>query len=57
MAKHLFRMQNVLKRRGKGANKELLVHRKGWPKKYDTWIPQNQLVALQQTLFKIATFT
>ena len=47
--KHLFRIEKILKRRGRGANKEVLVHWKGWPKKYDSWIPHNQLVALQQT--------
>ena len=47
--KHLFRIETILKRRGRGANKEVLVHWKGWPKKYDSWIPHNQLVALQQT--------
>ena len=47
-AHHLFRIEKVLKHRGKGANKEVLVHWKGWPKKYDSWIPYNQLVALQK---------
>ncbi|XP_068690215.1 uncharacterized protein [Montipora foliosa] len=47
--KHLFRIETILKRRGRGANKEVLVHWKGWPKKYDSWIPHNQLVALHQT--------
>ena len=45
---HLFRIERILKRRGKGANKEVLVHWKGWPKKYDSWIPYKQLVSLQQ---------
>ena len=48
-AKHLFRIEKILNRSRRGANKEVLVHWKGWPKKYDSWIPHNQLVALQQT--------
>lgn len=46
---HLFRIEKILKYRGKGASKEALVHWKGWPKKYDSWIPYKQLVSLQQT--------
>ena len=45
---HLFRIEKILKHRGKGVNKEVLVHWKGWPKKYDSWIPYKQLVSLQQ---------
>ena len=45
---HLFRIENILKHRGKGASKEVLVHWKGWPQKYDSWIPYKQLVSLQQ---------
>ncbi|CAH3024098.1 unnamed protein product [Porites evermanni] len=41
---HLFRIEKTLKYRGKGASKEALVHWKGWPKKYDSWIPYKQLV-------------
>ena len=44
---HLFRIEKILKYRGKGASKEALVHWKGWPKKYDNWIPYKQLVSLQ----------
>ena len=44
---HLFRIEKILKYRGKGASKEALVHWKGWPKKYDSWIPYKQLVSLQ----------
>ena len=44
---HLFRIIKILKYRGKGTQKEALVHWKGWPKKYDSWIPNKQLVALQ----------
>ena len=44
---HLFRIIKILNYRGKGTQKEALVHWKGWPKKYDSWIPNKQLVALQ----------
>ena len=44
---HLFRVDKVLRRRGKGAQAEVLVHWKGWPKKYDSWIPAQQLVSLR----------
>ena len=44
---HLFRVQKVLRRRGKGGQAEVLVHWKGWPKKYDSWIPARQLVSLK----------
>ena len=35
-------------RRGKGRKKEVLVHWKGWPKSYDSWLPASQLISLQQ---------
>ena len=44
---HLFRVEKVLRRRGKGGQAEVLVHWKGWPKKYDSWIPARQLVSLK----------
>ena len=44
---HLFRVEKVLRRRGKGRQAEVLVHWKGWPKKYDSWIPARQLVSLK----------
>ncbi|CAH3175244.1 unnamed protein product [Porites lobata] len=44
---HLFRIEKILKYRGKGASQEALVHWKGWPKKYDSWITHKQLVSLQ----------
>ena len=46
---HLFRVEKVLKFRGKGANKEALVQWKGHPSKYNSRLPYEQLVALQQT--------
>lgn len=45
---HLFRIEKILKRRGKGRKKEVLVHWKGWPKSYDSWLPASQLVSLQR---------
>ena len=44
---HLFRVEKVLRRRGKGGQAEVLVHWKGWPKKYDSWISARQLVSLK----------
>ena len=44
---HLFRVEKVLRRRGKGGQAEVLVHWKGWPKKYNSWIPARQLVSLK----------
>ena len=44
---HLFRVEKVLRRRGKGGQAEVLVHWKGWPKKYDSWIPARQLVSIK----------
>ena len=44
---HLFRIDKILKYRGKGVQNKALVHWKGWPKKYDSWIPYKQLVAPQ----------
>ena len=43
---HLFRIEKILKSRGKGRKKEVLVHWKGWPKSYDSWLPVSQLVSL-----------
>jgi len=40
----LWRVDAVLKERGKGVDREVLVHWHGWPKKYDEWIPAGHLV-------------
>ena len=45
---HLFCIEKILKSRGKGKKKEVLVHWKGWPKSYDSWLPASQLVSLQR---------
>lgn len=47
-ADHLFRIEKILKGRGKGRQKEVLVLWKGWPRSYASWIPFKQLVSLQQ---------
>lgn len=39
----LWRVDAVLDERGKGKEKEVLVHWHGWPKKYDEWIPAGHL--------------
>ena len=41
---HLFRVEKVLRRRCKGGQAEVLVHWKGWPKKYDSWIPVSKMM-------------
>ena len=40
----LWRVDAILKTRGKGEKKEVFVHWHGWPKKYDQWIPAGHLV-------------
>ena len=40
----IFRIEKIVKRRGKGKKKQLLVHWKGWPEKYNSWIPADQLL-------------
>jgi len=42
--KTLWRVDTILKTRGKGPDKEHFVHWFGWPKKYDQWIPASHLV-------------
>ena len=45
---HLFRIEKILKSRGKGKKKEVLVHWKGWRRSYDSWLPARELVSLQR---------
>ena len=40
----LWRVDAILKTRGKGEKKEVFVHWHGWPKKYDQWLPAGHLV-------------
>ncbi|MCG7889501.1 MAG: hypothetical protein N0C80_04375, partial [Candidatus Thiodiazotropha endolucinida] len=35
----LFKVQKILKRRGKGRNREVLVRFLGYPPKFDQWLP------------------
>ena len=39
----LFRIEKILKARGKGKNEQYLVRWSGWPSKYDQWIPASSL--------------
>ena len=43
-ADDIFRIEKIEKTRGKGKKKELFVHWKGWPVKYNSWIPADQLL-------------
>ena len=43
-ADDIFRIEKIEKTRGKGKKKELLAHWKGWPVKYNSWIPADQLL-------------
>ena len=40
---NLFKIEKVLKNKGRGKNKKVLVHWKGWPKKFDSWIPAKNI--------------
>ena len=39
----LFRIEKILKTRGKGEHVEYLVRWSGWPSKYDQWVPASSL--------------
>ncbi|XP_048583930.1 uncharacterized protein LOC116613861 [Nematostella vectensis] len=39
----LYRIEKVLKTRGKGAKKEHLVKWRGWPAKYNSWVPAREV--------------
>ena len=41
---NLFKVDTILKYRGRGKNKEALVKWKGWPKKFNSWIPASDLI-------------
>ena len=41
---NLFKVDIILKYRGRGKNKEALVKWKGWPKKFNSWIPASDLI-------------
>jgi transposase InsO family protein len=42
-----FIVDRVIKSRGRGANKQLLVSWRGYPSKFDSWIPASNLTQLQ----------
>ena len=39
----MFKVEKVIKYKGRGNKREALVHWLGWPKQFDSWIPINQL--------------
>ena len=39
----LFRIDKIVKTRGKGKNEQYLVRWSGWPSKYDQWLPASSL--------------
>ncbi|XP_024867743.1 uncharacterized protein LOC112451997 [Temnothorax curvispinosus] len=42
-----FIVDRVIKTRGRGANKQVLVSWRGYPSKFDTWIPASNLTSFQ----------
>ena len=44
----LFLIDKIIKYKGRGKNKEALVSWKGWPKKFNSWIPASNLIKLKQ---------
>ena len=47
-ADYLFKIEYVIKYKGCGKNKEALVKWKGWPKKFNSWIPASSLVTISK---------
>ena len=43
---NMFRIEKILKIRGKGKHEEYLVRWSGWPRKYDQWLPASSLKRL-----------
>ena len=43
---NMFRIEKILKLRGKGKDEEYLVRWSGWPSKYDQWLPVSSLKRL-----------
>ena len=39
----MFKIEKVIKYKGRGNRKEALVHWLGWPKQFDSWIPVSNL--------------
>ena len=44
----LFKIDHIIKYRGKGKKKEALVRWKGWSKRFDSWIPVSNIKPLQK---------
>jgi len=42
-----FIVDRVIKSRGRGSNKQLLVSWRGYPRKFNTWIPASSLTHLR----------
>ena len=39
----MFKIEKVIKYKGRGNKKEALVHWLGWPKHFDSWIPASEI--------------
>ena len=39
----MFKIEKVLKYKGRGNKREALVHWLGWPKHFDFWIPFSEI--------------
>ena len=39
----MFKIEKIIKYKGRGNRKEGLVHWLGWPKQFDSWIPVSNL--------------
>lgn len=44
---NVFRVDRVLQKRGKGKQAKALVAWKGWPSKYNTWVPASSIIQLK----------
>ena len=45
-SKKSFKIEKVLKKRGRGKNEEFLIRWKNWPKKYDSWVKSSEIEEL-----------
>ena len=43
VSEDLFKIENIIKYKGRGINKKALVQWKGWPKKFNSWIPAQNI--------------
>ena len=44
----LFKVESILRYKGRGKNKQALIKWKGWPKKFNSWIPASNIVNYKQ---------